>query len=100
VNTQGGYPNWKAVEQAIKQAAVSVHRADPGRKVEDLIRQAHLADDADPGSGDGGPGPDEHVAGRFQRFREAGPVRARGTRPPSIDDFNARKPVSISHRSW
>ncbi|MDR1151805.1 MAG: hypothetical protein LBK72_04900, partial [Bifidobacteriaceae bacterium] len=37
----GGYSGWRAVEQAIKQAAVRVHAEDPGREIEDVIRQVH-----------------------------------------------------------
>ena len=35
------YQSWKAVEMAIKSAAVETHRRDPTRLVDDLIRQAH-----------------------------------------------------------
>jgi hypothetical protein len=35
------YPNARAVEQAIKDAAIAVHRADPSRATHDIVRQAH-----------------------------------------------------------
>jgi len=38
---QQTYPNGRAVEQAIKDAAKAVHRADPARQVNDLIRQTY-----------------------------------------------------------
>ena len=37
-----GYANWRAVEQAIKQAATKAHRDNPARKTQDVIRQAHF----------------------------------------------------------
>ncbi|MDR2253016.1 MAG: nucleotidyl transferase AbiEii/AbiGii toxin family protein [Bifidobacteriaceae bacterium] len=41
MSVDGGYAGWRAVEQAIKQAAKRAHEADPTREVEDIIRQAH-----------------------------------------------------------
>ncbi|MDR0594411.1 MAG: nucleotidyl transferase AbiEii/AbiGii toxin family protein, partial [Bifidobacteriaceae bacterium] len=36
-----GYDNWRAVEMAIKSAAIRAHEADPRLLVSDLIRQAY-----------------------------------------------------------
>ncbi|MFV0429546.1 MAG: nucleotidyl transferase AbiEii/AbiGii toxin family protein [Arachnia sp.] len=39
--TEPGYPDARAVESAIKDAAKSAHAADPTRQIGDLIRQAY-----------------------------------------------------------